>query len=103
MRIQRCLSGHVYDGDKNDNCPYCNRRQLLNAIPERFQKLGDISFLGVGSTSQVFKISGEQEYALKIVQCGSSESKYLNTLHELKIMETIWRTIYSPFMRLRGN
>ena len=89
MRIERCLNGHFYDGEGNNNCPYCNSSLVLNAIPERFQKLGDITFIGVGSTSQVFKISGEQEYALKIVQCGSSESKYQNALYELKIMEKL--------------
>ncbi len=95
MRIERCLNGHFYDGEKNDNCPYCDRSLVLNAIPERFQKLGDITFLGTGSTSQVFKISGEQVYALKIVQCGSSESKYQNALYELKIMEQLNREPYT--------
>ena len=95
MRIEKCLNGHFYDGEKYNKCPLCNEILAPLAIPERFQKLGDITFLDAESTSRVFKINGEQEYALKIVRCGSNESKYLNALYELSIMEKLNREAYT--------
>ena len=55
MRIEKCVNGHFYDAETYPHCPYCNKSQAVTAIPPRFQKLGYITFLGSGSTSQVYK------------------------------------------------
>ena len=78
----------ILESEKN-GIIHADESTMINAIPIRFKKLGEISFLCSGSTGQVFKISGEQEYALKIVQCGNSESKYQKALYELHVMDDL--------------
>lgn len=87
MSMEMCTNGHIYDACKHSLCPYCKKELTIEAIPSRFKKLGKISFLGTGSISKVYKISGDNEYALKIVQCGTDVTKYQNALYELRIME----------------
>lgn len=89
MRIKQCAKGHLYDAESSPLCPYCGEDPAVSAIPARFKALGEITFLGSGATSQVFRISGEREYALKIVPCGTDEAKYRNVLYELRIMERL--------------
>lgn len=89
MNIRKCNNGHFFDSDKFSECPYCKENSVDYDIPERFSQLGRVTYLGSGSTSQVFKISGDQEYALKIVQCAGNESKYQRALYELRIMERL--------------
>ena len=89
MRITRCSNGHFYDADQSDQCPYCNDISTKVTIPTAFLELGDLSPLGSGSISEVFKISGSQEYALKIVRCEHDAAKYQNALYELHIMQQL--------------
>ena len=78
----------ILEKEKNGNI-HENNSAMINAIPERFKNLGEISFLSAGSTGQVFRIRGEKEYALKIVRCGNSASKYQRALYELHIMDDL--------------
>ena len=58
-------------------------------IPHRFRELGEISFIDRGTVGSVHKISGKNEYAIKIIQCGTDPVKYQNALHELHIMKKL--------------
>ena len=61
---------------------------VLSEIPSRFQNLGSITFIGSGAAGEVYKISGEHEYALKVIKC-DNDAQYRNALYELRIMEKL--------------
>lgn len=75
--------------EKNHREPSEERNAATDTIPSRFQRLGKIDYLEDGSTGQVFKICGDQEYALKIIQCGTNETKYQRAVYELHIMSEL--------------
>ena len=89
MNYIECTNRHLYDTDKYNICPYCERERIAELIPQKFKELGEINFIGQGSTCHVFKIDGKTEYALKIIECNEDESKYFNALYELEIMKSL--------------
>jgi serine/threonine protein kinase len=58
-------------------------------IPKQYQELGKITFIGKGQSSKVYRIDGERVYALKIIECGQSVSKYKNGMYELEVMQQL--------------
>ena len=58
-------------------------------IPVRFSNLGNMSCVGHGANSRVFKIASAKPFALKVIPCGNSESSLLNAAHEIHIMEKL--------------
>ena len=89
MTIVRCTRGHFYDAEHYRSCPYCGAHPWETAITERFSRLGSVSFLASGTAGDVYRISGEKEYALKIIRCGGDQGRVRNALYELKLMERL--------------
>lgn len=91
MDLKVCDNGHFYDASCYSACPLCTGRGVLSLpdFPEAFRALGEARFIGRGSTSEVYRISGGQEYALKMIPCGPDEEKYRRSLYELDIMKSL--------------
>lgn len=91
MNLRLCANGHYYDSDRFSGCPICmdmETGKFPEPIPEKYQKLGEISYIGSGSVSRVYKISGEQDYALKVISCPDDRSME-NAICEIQIMEKL--------------
>lgn len=87
MKVTKCKNGHFYDAKKYKYCPHCGTQYEFDVILPRFLEKGTPSMIGRGSISEVFKISGEKNYALKVIKCSMNLNKYKNALYELEIMK----------------
>lgn len=92
MNLRHCINGHYYDSDGFSACPYCRGEKPENfqdIIPEKYRRLGEISYIGSGSMSRVYKITGQQDYALKVISCGEDHGRYERALSEIRIMKSM--------------
>lgn len=84
-KFNRCFNGHVYDIENGWRCPYCGFDSIFPIIPPRLRSRHSLCSVGTDSRSMIFKLSGDMEYALKAVDCGTSSEMFEQVLNELEI------------------
>lgn len=92
MTIQLCPNGHTFDAGLSPYCPICGEKiseWAQHEIPARFRALGALTFVGSGSASRVYKVSGEREYALKVISCGANQRLREQALREIQFMKKL--------------
>lgn len=47
MKLERCVKGHFYDGDKIKNCPYCEIKQNENNVSEVEMDISTIAYIPI--------------------------------------------------------
>lgn len=89
MDLKKCDNGHFYDAGCYPACPLCAGLGASSwpDLPTAFQALGEAQLVGRGSTSEVYRISGQRQYALKMIPCGKNEGRYRRALYELEVMK----------------
>ena len=87
--MKKCINGHWYDSAEFVLCPFCEPELAVQGVPDRFRVLGEFSYIGKGSISKVYRISGEHDYALKIIECGTNEDSFRYSMHEIEVMKKL--------------
>lgn len=66
-----------------------NIQELEKILPERFRKLGTLSFDRWDSSGKLYQLKGSKNYTLKVIDCGTNRKEYQNAMHELLVMERL--------------
>lgn len=95
MEIVRCRHGHYYNAELYSECPECAKE--ANEILDSwfFQSallygLRQQEKLASGSTGTVYRVEKDgKTYALKVIDCGFNQQKFLRAQKELALMERL--------------
>lgn len=84
-KLNRCFNGHVYDIENGWRCPYCGFDSIFPVIPPRLRGDRRLCSIGDDSRSMIFGLSGDKEYLLRAIDCGTSSEMFEQVLYELEI------------------
>lgn len=98
MKLETCKNGHIYDLSISKACPICGALPLgepsdINSWQGRSVILDSCSkpeYFAYGSNASVFRTArGQQQCALKVIECGQDLEKILKAEQEICLMNRL--------------